>query len=361
MNSDVRPHRPLFSACAQGSRKPHASAAHVVPPATAAVSRFLPRWRPCLATAGRGVALQRFLSCMRSSVWLSFFAFLRCGAPAIPRVPRAGNYRPRQPSSPWQALCFTRGYSSVCASFQRRFSSLTRLRYPRFPCPCTHHRLTRQSSGTPNMPPFSEQAASRGAPYFYVRQHRPLFSACAHRNRKPHGSVTQAIPPATVAGDRFLPHQPRCSATAGREVVFQRLLSCIRPNVGLSFFAFHRCCAPATARVPRGRNGCRRRPLSPRQALRLPRGNFSACASFQRSFSSPTRLRYPRFPCPCTHHRLTRQSSGTPNIPPFSDQATSRGAPYFYVSSTSRPHPDDGKTPYVIYSGREEISPWPIF
>ena len=34
---------------------------------------------------------------------------------------------------------------------------------------------------------------------------------------------------------------------------FQRLLSRILPSVRLPFFAFHRCCAPATARVPRGR------------------------------------------------------------------------------------------------------------
>ena len=154
---------------------------------------------------------------MRPSIWLSFFAFRRCCAPAIPRVPRAGNCRPRQPSSPWQALRFTRGLSCACASFQRRFSSLTRLRYARFPCPCKHHRLTWQSRGTPKMPPFSEQAPSRGAPYFYVRPHWPLFLAYAQGNRKPHGSVAQALPPTMAASHRFPSHQPRCLATAGRE------------------------------------------------------------------------------------------------------------------------------------------------
>ena len=108
------------------------------------------------------------MSCIRPNVWLFFFAFHRCCGPTTARVPRASNCRLRQPSSPWRALCFTRGHSCACASFQRCFSLLTRLRYPRFPCPCKHHCLTTQSRGRRISSRSSPHAASRGAPHFYV-------------------------------------------------------------------------------------------------------------------------------------------------------------------------------------------------
>jgi len=111
---------------------------------------------------------------MRPGVRLSFFAFHRCCVPAIPRVPRAGNCRCRQPSSPWWALCFTLGHSCACASFQRRFSSLTRLRYARFPCPCKHHCLTTQSRGR-RISGRSSITPPRAAPLtFDVSQHEMI-------------------------------------------------------------------------------------------------------------------------------------------------------------------------------------------
>ena len=116
-------------ACEYENQKPHFSVTQVIPPAKAAVRRFLSHWRRWFATAGRGVGFKLLLSCRRPSVRLSFSAFHCCYAPATARVPRGGNHRHLRPPLPRRTPRFPLGCASVSCSHQLSFSFARRLRY----------------------------------------------------------------------------------------------------------------------------------------------------------------------------------------------------------------------------------------